>query len=126
MTKLHESTSREATKLRWIAEARRYMIRNRIEETGGAMNKPVVTLAVTILSAVACGATFLFALARQFAVVEIAASIVTGVQLYLLSSTVGDLREDGRNKNKAGSVADAESSCGFPVSFHGFVAHAAT
>jgi hypothetical protein len=31
------------------------------------MNKPVVTLAVTILSAVACGATFLFALAGQFA-----------------------------------------------------------
>jgi hypothetical protein len=93
MTKLHESTSREATKLRWIAEARRYMIRKRIEETGGAMNKPVVPLAVTILSAVECGATFLFALARQFAVVEIAASIVTGVQLYLLSSTVGDLIE---------------------------------
>jgi hypothetical protein len=93
MTKPHESTSREATKLRWIAEARRYMTRKRIEETGGAMNKPVVPLAVTILSAVACGATFLFALARQFAVVEIAASIVTGVQLYLLSSTVGDLIE---------------------------------
>ena len=39
------------------------------------MNKPAVTLAVAILSAVACGATFLFALARQFAMVEIAASI---------------------------------------------------
>lgn len=51
------------------------------------MNKPVVTLAVTILSAVACGATFLFALAGQIRVVEITASIVTDVQLYLLSST---------------------------------------
>jgi hypothetical protein len=57
------------------------------------MSKSVVTLAATILSAITCGATFLFALVRQFAMVEIAASIVTGVQLYLLSSTVGDLIE---------------------------------
>jgi len=71
------------------------------------MNKPVVPLAVTILSAVACGATFLFALARQVAVVEIAASIVTGVQLYLLSSTVGDLIEgktEGRKTKLAASL----------------------
>ncbi len=57
------------------------------------MSKSVVTLAATILSAITCGATFLFALVRQFVMVEIAASIVTGVQLYLLSSTVGDLIE---------------------------------
>ena len=57
------------------------------------MSKSVVTLAATILSAITCGATFLFALVRQFAMVEIAASIVTGVQLYLLSSAVGDLIE---------------------------------
>jgi hypothetical protein len=37
------------------------------------MSKPVVTLAATILSAITCGATFLFALVRQFAMVEIAA-----------------------------------------------------
>lgn len=43
-----------------------------------------------VLSAVTCGATFLFALYRQFALVEVAASITTGVQLYLLSSSIGD------------------------------------
>jgi hypothetical protein len=43
-----------------------------------------------VLSAVMCGATFLFALYRQFALVEVAASITTGVQLYLLSSSIGD------------------------------------
>ena len=75
---------------------------------------------------VACGAAFLFALARQFAVVEIAASIVTGVQLYLLSSTVGDMAGRRKEEKQAGSVADAESSCGFPVSFHEFIAHATT
>jgi hypothetical protein len=51
--------------------------------------------------------TFLFALARQFAVVEIAASIVTSVQLYLLSSTLGDLIEgktEGRKTKLAASL----------------------
>ena len=43
-----------------------------------------------VLSAITCGATFLFALYRQFALVEVAASITTGVELYLLSSSIGD------------------------------------
>jgi hypothetical protein len=43
-----------------------------------------------VLSAIACGVTFLFALLRQYALVEVAASMVTGVELYLLSSSVGD------------------------------------
>ncbi len=46
------------------------------------------------LSALACGATFLFALYRQFALVEVAASIATGVEVYFLSSAIGDLLED--------------------------------
>jgi hypothetical protein len=74
-------------------------------ESGGAMNKQVVTLAVTILSAVTCGATLLFALVRQFARVKIVASIVTGVQLYLLSSTVGDLIEGKTEGRKTKLVA---------------------
>jgi uncharacterized PurR-regulated membrane protein YhhQ (DUF165 family) len=41
-------------------------------------------------SALTCGATFLFALYRQFALVEVAACIVLGVELYFLSSTIGD------------------------------------
>lgn len=43
-----------------------------------------------LLSAITCGATFLFALYRQFALVEVAASMATGVQLYLMSSSIGD------------------------------------
>ena len=43
-----------------------------------------------VLSAIIGGATFLFALYRQFALVEVAASITTGVELYLLSSSIGD------------------------------------
>jgi hypothetical protein len=83
------------------------------------MSKPVVTLAATILSAITCGATFLFALVRQFAMVEIAASIVTGVQLYLLSSTVGDLIEGKteNEENEVGRVTNADwwSDCSPPI-----------
>ena len=43
-----------------------------------------------VLSSITCGATFLFALYRQFALVEVAASLATGVELYLLSSSIGD------------------------------------
>ena len=46
-----------------------------------------------VLSAIACGVTFLFALLRQYALVEVAASMVTGVELYLLSSSGGDWME---------------------------------
>lgn len=52
-------------------------------------NHWAVVLAV-VFSAVSCGATFLFALYRQLALVEVAASIVTGIELYLLSSSIGD------------------------------------
>jgi len=43
-----------------------------------------------LLSAITCGATFLFALYRQLALVEVAASLATGVEVYLLSSSIGD------------------------------------
>jgi hypothetical protein len=43
-----------------------------------------------VSSAFICGATFLFALYRQLALVEVAASMVVGVELYLLSSSIGD------------------------------------
>jgi 4-amino-4-deoxy-L-arabinose transferase-like glycosyltransferase len=52
-----------------------------------------------LLSALTCGVTFLFALYRQLALVEVAANIVLGVELYLLSASVGDWIE----KNKAPS-----------------------
>ena len=43
-----------------------------------------------VLPAITCGVTFLFALYRQFALVEVAASITAGVELYLVSSSIGD------------------------------------
>jgi len=53
-----------------------------------------------LLSAITCGATFLLALYRQLALVEVAASLTTGVELYLLSSSIGDWIEKKAEANK--------------------------
>jgi uncharacterized membrane protein len=58
------------------------------------MKKHVIAIFVVLLSAITCGATFLFALYRQFAMVEVVASLAVGVQLYFLSSSIGDVLED--------------------------------
>lgn len=58
------------------------------------------TVAV-LCSALTCGGTFLFALYRQLALVEVAASIVLGVELYLLSSTLGDWIEEKEGPHKS-------------------------
>ena len=42
------------------------------------------------------GATFLLSLYRQFAMVEVVASLATGAQLYFLSSSIGDVLEDNK------------------------------
>jgi hypothetical protein len=58
------------------------------------MKKHVIAIVVVLLSAITCGATFLFALYRQFAMVEVVASLAAGAQLYFLSSSIGDVLED--------------------------------
>ena len=54
------------------------------------MKKHAGLVIVLLLSAITCGATFLLALYRQLALVEVAASLSVGVELYLLSSSIGD------------------------------------
>ena len=53
----------------------------------------------TALAAIICGATFLFALFRQFAMIEVAASLATGAEVFFLSSSIGDLLEDKPEPN---------------------------
>jgi MFS family permease len=73
-----------------------------VEETsaGEKMKRHAVLVVAVLLSAIACGITFLLALFRQFALIEVAASIVTAVELYLLSSSIGDWIEEKPQPNK--------------------------
>lgn len=63
------------------------------------MKSLVATIAAIFLCAITCGATFLFALHRQLALVEVAASMAIMVEVYLLSSSIGDGIEGKRERN---------------------------
>jgi uncharacterized PurR-regulated membrane protein YhhQ (DUF165 family) len=65
------------------------------------MKNHVGRVVAVFLSAITCGATFLFALYRQLAMVEVAASLAIGVELYLLSSSIGDLIEEKLEPSKS-------------------------
>ena len=54
----------------------------------------MIAIVVVLLSAIPGGATFLLSLYRQFAMVEVVASLATRARLYFLSSSIGDVLED--------------------------------
>jgi hypothetical protein len=64
------------------------------------MKSHIVTVLAALCSALTCGATFLFALYRQLALVEVAACIVLGIELYFLSSSIGDWIEKKQEPSK--------------------------
>lgn len=65
------------------------------------MKRHLRAVLAVLCSALTCGGTFLFALYRQLALVEVAASIILGVQLYLLASTIGDWIENKTEPSKS-------------------------
>jgi|SRR5215469_15265873 len=76
------------------------------------LKKHVIAIGVVLVSAITCGATFLLALYRPFTPVEVAASLATAVQLYLLSSSIGDLLDDKEEQPAAagGGGGDCRSA----------------
>src|SRR5262252_6991781 len=79
---------------------------------GEMLKKHVIAIGVVLVSAITCGATFLLALYRPFTPVEVAASLATAVQLYLLSSSIGDLLDDKEEQPAAagGGGGDCRSA----------------
>jgi len=74
-----------------------------IEETRAQkkqVKSHIVMMLTAFLSAVTSGAVFLLALHRQFAMVEVAASLATGIQVYFLSSSIGDRLESKSEPNR--------------------------
>jgi hypothetical protein len=60
----------------------------------------LIVIGVTVLCAIACGATFLLALLRQFGLVEVAASLAAWVEVFFLSASIGELLEDRPQPNR--------------------------
>lgn len=55
------------------------------------MRRYIFAIVLSLAASVTSGVIFLFALIRQFALVEVAASIVTALQVYSLGSAIADL-----------------------------------
>lgn len=65
--------------------------RTKLQETN--MRRYFFAIALSLAACVTSGAIFVFSLLRQFALVEVAASLVTAAQVFFLSSAIADLLE---------------------------------
>lgn len=57
------------------------------------MRRYFFAIALSLAACVMSGAIFVFSLLRQFALVEVTASLVTAAQVFFLSSAIADLLE---------------------------------
>jgi hypothetical protein len=69
------------------------------------MKRHVLTVLMSFAAAMISGAVFVVALFHQFALVEVAASILTGLQVFFLSSAIGDLLDEKKESNLARNSA---------------------
>lgn len=72
--------------------------RQKVQETN--MFRYFVGIALCLVASVASGAIFLFSLLHQFALVEVAASLVTALQVFFLSSAIADLLEKSKRPSQ--------------------------
>lgn len=60
------------------------------------MFRYIFAIALSLAASVTSSAIFLFSLIHQFALVEVAASLVTAAQVFFLSSAIADLLEKAK------------------------------
>ena len=90
------------------------------EETPGPkMKRHLLTILMRLVAAVISGGIFVIALFHQFALVEVAASILTGLQVLFLSSSIGDLLDEKKEPNRARNSAVVLVTV-FLVAFYSF------
>lgn len=65
------------------------------------MRRHILTILMSFAAAVISSAIFIFALFHQFALVEIVASVFTGLQVFFLSSAIGDLLDKKKEPSRA-------------------------
>ena len=63
------------------------------------MIRYIFAISLSLAAAVTSGAIFLFSLIHQFALVEVAASLVTTLQVFFLSSAIADLLEKAKRSS---------------------------
>jgi hypothetical protein len=76
-----------------------------IIRSGGALKRHILTVLMSVAASVISGAIFVIALFHQFALVEVAASILAGLQVFFLSSAIGDLLDEKKEPNRTRNSA---------------------
>ncbi|HTT32510.1 MAG TPA: hypothetical protein VMH48_02815 [Methylomirabilota bacterium] len=69
------------------------------------MRRHFFTILMSFVASIVSGAVFVVALFHQFALVEIAASLLTGLQVFFLSSAIGDLLDEKKEPNRVRNSA---------------------
>jgi len=65
------------------------------------MMRHILAIAMSLGAVAICGAVFIASLFHQFALVEVAASLLTGLQVFFLSATIGDLLDRKKGPSRA-------------------------
>jgi len=86
---------------------------------GWTMNRHVLTVLMSVAATVISGAIFVVALFYELALVEVAASILTGLQVFFLSSAIADLLEKKKEPNRVRNSAVVLVTV-FLVAFYSF------
>ena len=83
------------------------------------MKRHVMSVVMSCVAAVISGTVFVLALFDQYALVEMAASIITALQVFFLSSAIGDLLEKKKETNRTRNSAAVLVTI-FLVAFYSF------
>ena len=83
------------------------------------MKRQVMSVLMSCVAAVISGTIFVVALFEQYALVEMAASIITALQVFFLSSAIGDLLEKKKETNRTRNSAVVLIAI-FLVAFYSF------
>ena len=83
------------------------------------MKRHLLTVLMSFAASVISGAIFVIALFHQFALVEVAASMLTGLQVFLMSSAIGDLLDEKKKQNRARNAAVVFATV-FLIGFYSF------
>ena len=83
------------------------------------MKRHAVSVIMSCVAVLVSGTVFVVALFEQFALVEVAASIITALQVFFLSSAIGDLLEKKKETNRARNSAVVLITI-FLVAFYSF------
>ena len=79
----------------------------------------VLTILMNLAAAAVTGAIFIIALFHQFPLVEVAASLLTGLQVFFLSSAIGDMLEEKKEASHARNSAAVLFTI-FLIAFYSF------